>query len=797
MLTFAALVLVSSTDLSPKKFIMIRGSLRHLSFSSKPPGIQKDTASISGFLECLKNSKFNNNAITTAQGNNKNVNNSSGEAAFIGFSKGGFNNIYQLKKTKTFSSTNRRFTLQQHHSIFNQIQNCRLNNNKSNGNYNNNDWNYRYSFFNKINHNSCFGSLSLLTSFNNSKAASSSCQLIGIYSQPLFSRAASSISKTKSGSASVVEGAMVSKQPISTSIKDGSLRRLLSLAGPDKFYILGGLSLLIISSLVSMSIPFGIGKVIDVVFKEGDGVEHLREYSLVITSVFLVGASANFGRIYLFNCAAQNIVARVRKSLFSSIMKQEAAFFDVSPSGELINRLSSDSQLVGSILTTNVSDGMRSLAQSGAGFCMMWYMSPTLTSVVIGVVPIVGGLAMVYGRFVKKISKRVQDQLAIATQVGSERIINIKTVKSFAKEQEEIAKYFKCVDDVKYLGYKEALAKGMFFGTTGLSGNLIVLSVLWYGGSMMQAGLLTVGNLTSFLLYTAYLGVSVVGFSNSYGELMKGVGVSKRLFELIDRNPTIATEGGTCIPVKDFKGAVMFNDVHFGYASRDKELFSGLNMSIPAGTTVGIVGKSGLGKSTLGALLSRFYEIENGSITIDGYDIRDLDPQWLRSRIGLVSQDPVLFSGSIYDNIAYANPSAPRSRVIETAKQAYAHDFISGFPDGYNTHVGEGGRSLSGGQRQRIAIARALLKDPKILILDEATSSLDNTSERLVQEALEKHLLINRTVIIITHRLSTVKNVDKIGVLSGNKIMEEGTYNELCSYPNSLFSQMLRDRDMA
>lgn len=343
---------------------------------------------------------------------------------------------------------------------------------------------------------------------------------------------------------------------------------------------------------------------------------------------------------------------------------------------------------------------------------------------------------------------------------------------------------------------KDAFASGIFWGFTGLSGNLIILFVLYFGGNMVSLSQITVGGLTSFMVYAAWVGISVGGLSSFYSELMKGAGASTRLWQLLDRKPLIPRSVGIVPPESDLVKSIKFQDVSFKYPTRpDLPIFFSLDLELQAGAVTAVVGPSGSGKSTIASLLLRFYDPDVGSILIGGHNSRDVRPDWLRNHIGIVSQEPILFSGSIEDNIAYGwrpeNGTLEVKDIVEAARQANALEFIETFPDGFSTLVGEKGRSLSGGQRQRIAIARALLKNPKILILDEATSALDAESEYLVQEALDR-LMKGRTVITIAHRLSTIKNADTIVVLDKGAICESGSYSQLMKNNQGLFHKLVQ-----
>lgn len=576
------------------------------------------------------------------------------------------------------------------------------------------------------------------------------------------------------------------------------VRRILQLAYPERWKLAAAVGFLSISSAVTMSAPFLLGKVIDTIYSTGSDTEtmaaSLTSLCLMLTGVFLCGGAANAARVYLMQTSGQKIVRNLRDSVFSSILRQEVAFFDRNRTGELINRLSADTAVVGHSITDNLSDGLRAVAQAAAGVSMMFYVSPSLASFVLLIVPPVAVLAVVYGRYLRSISKKTQDALAQATQLAEERISNIRTVRAFGKELSEVHTYSQKTDHVLSLAKKEAVLRAGFFGVTGLSGNIMILSVLYKGGLLMASQHMTVGELSSFLMYTFWVGISVAGLSSFYSELMKGFGAGGRLWQLLDRTPELPLNEGLVLDEHKLKGCLEFSDVSFSYPTRkEAPIFQNLSLLVPAGSVMAVVGPSGSGKSTLVSLLLRLYDPDTGSITIDGHDIRDLNPYWLRSNIGTVSQEPVLFSCSIRDNITYGalEPNAATTEEIhQVARAANAYDFIQAFPSGFDTVVGEKGVLLSGGQKQRIAIARALLKNPKILLLDEATSALDAENEFLVQEALER-LMEGRTVLIIAHRLSTIQNANAVAVLDQQRIAECGQHTELLSNRQGLFRRLM------
>lgn len=426
------------------------------------------------------------------------------------------------------------------------------------------------------------------------------------------------------------------------------------------------------------------------------------------------------------------------------------------------------------------------------------------------IVPPVAAFAIVYGRYVKTLSRKTQTALGEITKVAEERLSNIRTVQAFAKEDIEEKRYALKVMDMFQLAKKEAIASGAFFGGAGLSGNLAVLAVLWYGGHMVMQNTITIGELTSFMLYTAYVGTALGGMTSFYSEIMKGVGASDRIFSLLQRKSSISIEsrffnvsekrkqyetnihvyiGGKLLT--DLKGKINFENVDFSYPTRRQSpIFKNLSLSVEPGTVIAIVGSSGSGKSTIGSLLLRYYDPLAGNVYVDNTNIRDINLRWWREQIGVVSQEPTLFAGTLAENIAYGREDATMEEIVEAATKANCASFINSFHDGYNTLVGERGVSLSGGQKQRIAIARALLKDPKVLILDEATSALDSESEVLVQEALNR-LMQGRTVFTIAHRLSTIRSADLVACLSDGKVAEIGTYQDLLNRENGVFRKLV------
>ena len=587
-------------------------------------------------------------------------------------------------------------------------------------------------------------------------------------------------------------------RPAARAKKSSDFKNLIILAAPEKWRLLGAIAFLLVSSTVTMAVPFCLGKLIDVIYSSDkeNMRENLNRLCAIFFGVFVLGGICNYGRVYLMSTTGHRITQSLRKQLYAAILRQETAMFDKCKTGELVGRISGDTQLISSSLTNNVSDGLRSAIMTVSGVSMMFYASPKLAVIGLGIVPPVAGLAVVYGRYLKKISRDIQNSLAVVNTTAEERISNIRTVKAFGKEAREVEHYNTQLEDVLKVCYKESLYKGIFYGLTGLSGNVIILSVLYYGGVMVYDSSISVGSLSAFIMYAAYVGISLNGLSSFYSELNKALGANERLAELIERQSAIPIRGGKILE-KELSGDIEFQNVNFAYPTRGgARVLENFSLQIPKCMVIAIVGSSGSGKSTVASLLLRLYDPDSGCVLLDNHDLRSLDPAWVKSQISVVSQEPVLFSGTIRENILYGAEDTTRCDVEDVARRAYVLEFTKTMPEGLDTVVGERGVTLSGGQRQRVAIARALIKEPKILILDEATSALDAESEHFVQNALEKAVK-GRTVLTIAHRLSTIRNADKIVVLNQGQVAETGTYKELISLKDGYFNKLVQHQTFA
>jgi ATP-binding cassette subfamily B protein len=557
---------------------------------------------------------------------------------------------------------------------------------------------------------------------------------------------------------------------------EGNWRRLVPLAMEEAPILVPASLALLVSSSVSLATPTGMGTMLDFL-SAPDGAGMLRDAIWIAVPAIVVMSVASFARAYFFTLAGERVVARLRQRLYASLIRQEIGFFDGERTGELVSRLGSDTAVLQNSVTVNVSMALRFALQAIGSIVILFLMNWRLSLIMVAVVPIFAVGMAVFARAVRRLAKRGQDALAAAAAVAEETLGNVRTVRAFAREEAESRRYAERVEESFRLGRRLAMAYGALQGGGGLVALLAVAGMLYYGGTMVLHGEMSVGGLTSFILQTVFLAFALGGLSSIYSDFQRAVGASQRVFELLDREPGVVNNAGRLHP--GAVGTMALEGVRFSYPTRpDVAVLDGVDLRLESGRVLALVGQSGGGKSTVASLLLRLYDVEAGGVTFDGVDVRELDTAWLRRQIGVVSQEPVLFATSILENIRYGKPEATQAEVETAARAANAHDFVSAFPEGYATVVGERGVRLSGGQKQRIAIARALLKDPRVLVLDEATSALDAESEHLVQEALDR-LMRGRTTLVIAHRLSTVKRADRVVVLQRGRVVEEGTHDEL------------------
>jgi ABC transporter fused permease/ATP-binding protein len=556
-------------------------------------------------------------------------------------------------------------------------------------------------------------------------------------------------------------------------------RRVVELARPEARTIGAATAALLISSGMSLAYPAAIREIVDAVVGAGDR-DRLNQAALLLVVAFGVQALFAMLRAWWFTVAGERVVTRLRGMLYESVIRQDVAFFDETRTGELTNRLASDTAVLQNTVTVNLSMLLRFTLGVFGGVGLLFWMSPRLTMITMAIVPFVAIGATVFGRMIRTLSAEVQDALARGTEIAEESLSGVRTVRAFAAEGLEVARYSEANERSYELAARRAFAYGAFQGVAGFAGYVAIAIVVWTGGGMVIDGSMTLGDLTAFLLYTLMVAASLGALAGLYGDFMRAAGASGRVFELLDQRGIIEGRGGA--DVGEVQGAVNFEAVTFTYPTRpDVAVLQGLSLAVAPGEVVALVGPSGAGKSTIASLLLRFYDPSSGRVTLDGRDLRELDPDALRGVVGIVSQEPILFATSIAENIRYGRPAATDDEVRAAAVAANAATFVEGFPEGYQTRVGERGVRLSGGQKQRIAIARALLKDPRILILDEATSALDAENEHLVQEALQR-LMKGRTTLVIAHRLSTIQGANRVMVLSGGVVAEQGTHAELMAH---------------
>ncbi len=570
----------------------------------------------------------------------------------------------------------------------------------------------------------------------------------------------------------------------------GSLNKALLIfkyAGDHKWKFYVGLLFLLFTGATALAFPKLMGMLIACVKNKNNTQANTIALSLI--GILTFQALFSFFRLSLFVNFTENTLANLRLALYSNLIKLPMSFFSQKRVGELNSRISSDITQIQDTLTTTIAEFLRQFILIIGGVILLATQSIKLTLMMLAVVPLVAVAAVIFGRFISKFSKNVQDQVAESQVIVEETLQGISNVKAFANEWYEIARYKGKINEIVTIAIKGGQYRGYFasFIIFCLFGSIV--AVVWYGVTLSISGEMSVGQLISFVLYSTFVGASFGGIAELYAQIQKAVGATERVFELLEETPENINSHHS-VTTEKIKGNVTFKNVAFSYPSRREiEVLKDVSFTANFGQKIAIVGPSGAGKSTISSLLLRFYDIASGEILIDNKSIYDYDLENLRGNMSIVPQDVILFGGSIRENIAYGKPDAAEDEILKAAKQANALDFVNGFPEKFDTLVGERGIKLSGGQRQRIAIARALLKNPSILILDEATSSLDSESEKLVQEALET-LMEGRTSIIIAHRLSTIRNADTILVLNEGRIAEKGTHKELLEIEHGVYKNL-------
>ncbi|MEM0996731.1 MAG: ABC transporter transmembrane domain-containing protein [Bacteroidota bacterium] len=570
-------------------------------------------------------------------------------------------------------------------------------------------------------------------------------------------------------------------------------RKMLSYLLPYKWLYIFGIVFLVLSAVTSLGFPYILGELVNSATGDSDFVlERIDEIAILLIAVVLAQGIFSFLRVYTFSVVTQRSMADIRQDLYQRLLFLPLFFFEQRRVGELTSRITADVQQLQNVLSTTLAEFFRQIASLVGGIVIILVSTPRLALFMLAIFPPLVIIGAIFGRFIRRHSKKTQDDLAETNVVLEESLHNISVVKAFTNELFEIKRYRTALGNVVRNAIRTDTSRGLLitFIIVSLFGSFV--AVIWYGGHMVMDGAIEIGDLFAFILYMAFIGGSLGGLPTVYGDILKAVGATERLKEILDEAPESDPAKEQEFDLVTVAGEVQYAQVHFTYPSRpESEVLQGINLHIPAGAKVALAGSSGAGKSTIVQLLLRFYEANRGRISIDGKPLEAYSLNTLRQLIGVVPQEVILFGGSIRENIAYGNLNASEAAVREAARKANALDFIEDFPEGMDTVVGERGVKLSGGQRQRLAIARAILKDPKILILDEATSSLDAESESLVQEALDR-LMENRTTLIIAHRLGTIRNVDRIYVLSEGQIVESGTHTELAMQKDGLYSKLVQ-----
>jgi ABC-type multidrug transport system fused ATPase/permease subunit len=575
------------------------------------------------------------------------------------------------------------------------------------------------------------------------------------------------------------------------------LLRLFKFLQPQRGIFAIGFLFLLLSSATALLFPALMGDLLDAqkanettqqsLFNSND----IHSLALLLLLVFFAQAIFSYFRIYLFAIVTENMLMNLRQTVFNHLVTLPMSFFSTRRVGELNSRISADIALLQETFTTTIAEFIRQVLTITVGIVLISIYSWQLTLLMLATIPLIALFAVFFGRYIKRLSKATQEEIAQSNNIVEESFSSISTVKAFTNEGFEISRYnakTSTVRSVALLGarWRAAFISFLIFAVFGA-----VVLVVWKAANLKEDGILTIGELVKFVLYTVFIGASFAGIPELMAKLQKAIGSSEHLLDLLEIKPEteITHVNNGSQPISS--GNICFDHIHFSYPSRpDSKVLKDIHFEVKEGSQVAVVGPSGAGKSTLFNLLLRFYEPTKGNIRIGETEIQSVTLEQLRSTMAIVPQEILLFGGTIRENIAYGKPGCSKEEVIEAARKANAHDFITGFPKGYDEQVGDRGIQLSGGQRQRIAIARVFLKNPAILLLDEATSALDSEAELQVQEALEK-LMKGRTSFVIAHRLSTVKGADHILVLDKGALVEQGSHTQLMEKPEGLYQRLI------
>jgi ABC-type multidrug transport system fused ATPase/permease subunit len=566
--------------------------------------------------------------------------------------------------------------------------------------------------------------------------------------------------------------------------------RIFTFMGDFKGRFILGLFFLLLTSATALIFPSLMGDLVDSAKKTM--FEDINKVALWLMLLFLAQAVFSFFRIYLFSQVTEFTLQKLRQSIYNHLIQLPMSFFSTNRVGEINSRVSADISQIQDTFTTTLAEFLRQFIIIIGGIILISITSIELTLFMLALFPVMVVIAVVFGRYIRKISKQVQEKVAESNTIVEETMQGIASVKAFANEFIEVGRYRKSTIDITTLSLKNAKMRGFFASFIIFCLFGAIVAVIWYAVRLVKSGELTEGEMFAFILYTTFVGASIGGIAELYTQIQKAVGATERVLDILDEKKEDINIAEIKVKAERVKGHVIFDNVAFNYPNRSEiSVLKNVSFEALPGEKIALVGPSGAGKSTITSLLLRFYDPTGGTIKIDGKPSVDYQLTELRNQMAIVPQDVILFGGSIRENIAYGKPEATMEEIIEAAEKANARAFIESFPEKYDTLVGERGITLSGGQRQRIAIARAVLKDPCILILDEATSSLDSESERLVQEALNK-LMIGRTSFIVAHRLSTIRNADKIVVIANGNVAETGSHDQLIANSSGVYHHLYK-----
>lgn len=576
-------------------------------------------------------------------------------------------------------------------------------------------------------------------------------------------------------------------------------KNFLSFVKPYSGVYLVGFLFLLLSTGVSASLPIFLGQILGAETTEFSmewefaSTNNIYGVLTILALILPLQAIFSFFRILTFHYVTHNALKDMRQKAFEVLIKSPMSYFDTSKTGETISRISNDTEQIQETLTTTVAEFLRQIIIVIIGLVYIFVISPKLVLIMLAVIPVAAITAMLFGKFIKKLSRSAQDETAKSNNILEEALVGIKSLKAYSNEFLELKKYGIAVKNVKGYNMKAALWRGMFvaFILTILVGAIVF--IIWQGIEMVQLGPeegIHRKEFFQFILFTVMLGTSIGSLPDLFAKIQKSIGATENLMEIIHQETEDIDTTHPISNQKFLKGNISLNNVKFAYPTRKQaQILNGLSLEIKSGEQIAVVGPSGSGKSTIASLLLQFYKLDGGSISFDGKDATSYAINELRSQMAFVPQEVILLGGTIEENIRYGEPNASQEEIVEAANKANAKEFIDEFPDAFNTIVGDRGIQLSGGQRQRIAIARAILRDPAILILDEATSALDSESEVAVQDALNT-LMKGRTSIVIAHRLSTVKKANSIVVLDKGQIIEQGTHDQLTSINNGVYQKL-------